>query len=161
MNSKFQVLFNEEVVWTGASDHPLKLTRFLAAACMWNILDGTDGLPQASSSLQVQVDFIRSKVDTADSEQALLAVLANACQSICLSVHPSKQFIADRSDSNVYKNVKQAFAFWLIGPPNEELHFISYNRTVINKFAPIQTQVNIPPMMINEYLLLLCSIWTP
>ncbi|PAV57811.1 hypothetical protein WR25_20143 [Diploscapter pachys] len=120
----YNVLFNEEVVWTGASDHPLKLTRFLAAACMWNILDGTDGLPQASSSLQVQVDFIRSKVDTADSEQALLAVLANAY----------------RSDSNVYKNVKQAFAFWLIGPPNEELHFISYNRTVINKFAPIQTQ---------------------
>lgn len=85
---------------------------------------------------------------------------ARECLSVDLSIDSSKQSIADRSDSSVYKNVKQAFAFWLIGSPNEELHFISYNRTVINKFAPIQTQVDIPTL-INEYLLLLCSIWIP
>uniref|UniRef100_A0A8L8L183 Mediator of RNA polymerase II transcription subunit 23 n=1 Tax=Heligmosomoides polygyrus TaxID=6339 RepID=A0A8L8L183_HELPZ len=37
----FQLLFSDDVVWTGASDHPSQLVRFLAAACMWNILDGS------------------------------------------------------------------------------------------------------------------------
>ena len=110
---RFQVLFNEEVVWTGASDHPLKLTRFLAAACMWNILDGTDGLPQASSSLQVQVDFIRSKVDTADSEQALLAVLANACQSICLSIHPNNLLQTGQTAVSTRMSSRPSHSGWL------------------------------------------------
>uniref|UniRef100_A0A0K0CUQ9 Mediator of RNA polymerase II transcription subunit 23 n=1 Tax=Angiostrongylus cantonensis TaxID=6313 RepID=A0A0K0CUQ9_ANGCA len=43
MGKLYNLLFSDDVIWTGASDHPSQLVRFLAAACMWNILDGSVG----------------------------------------------------------------------------------------------------------------------
>ncbi|KAK6058723.1 hypothetical protein COOONC_03700 [Cooperia oncophora] len=118
----YNLLFNDDVVWTGASDHPSQLVRFLAAACMWNILDGSEGLPPPSECLANQIEFIRS--NTGPPDEAMQAVLDNAF----------------RHESPVSRNVHAIFQQRLDGQPTDEPHLLPYGRAANNKLDAFDMQ---------------------
>ncbi|KAK5973909.1 hypothetical protein GCK32_001823 [Trichostrongylus colubriformis] len=118
----YNLLFNDDVVWTGASDHPSQLVRFLAAACMWNILDGSEGLPPPSECLANQIEFIRS--NTGPPDEAMQAVLDNAF----------------RHESPISRNVHAIFQQRLDGQPTDELHLLPYGRAANNKLDAFDMQ---------------------
>ncbi|VDM60553.1 unnamed protein product [Angiostrongylus costaricensis] len=112
----------DDVIWTGASDHPSQLVRFLAAACMWNILDGSEGLPPPSGCLANQIEFVRS--NTGPPDEAMQAVLDNAF----------------RHESPVSRTVHAIFQQRLDGQPTEEPHILPYGRTANNKLEAFDMQ---------------------
>ncbi|VDL76746.1 unnamed protein product [Nippostrongylus brasiliensis] len=118
----YNLLFNDDVVWTGASDHPSQLVRFLAAACMWNILDGSEGLPPPSECLANQIEFVRS--NTGPPDEAMQAVLDNAF----------------RHESPISRNVHAIFQQRLDGQPTDEPHLLPYGRPANNKLDAFDMQ---------------------
>ncbi|CAB07385.2 Mediator of RNA polymerase II transcription subunit 23 [Caenorhabditis elegans] len=76
----YNELFDGDVVWMGASDHPALFARFLAAAGTWMILekDFADKMPPANETIKSHIKFIQDGVDNFDSSNtAMLAVLSN------------------------------------------------------------------------------------
>ncbi|EYC24424.1 hypothetical protein Y032_0014g2497 [Ancylostoma ceylanicum] len=118
----YNLLFSDDVVWTGASDHPSQLVRFLAAACMWNILDGSEGLPPPSECLATQIEFVRS--NTGPPDEAMQAVLDNAF----------------RHESPISRNVHAIFQQRLDGQPTDEPHILPYGRAANNKLDAFDMQ---------------------
>ncbi|CAJ0595260.1 unnamed protein product [Cylicocyclus nassatus] len=118
----YNLLFSDDVVWTGASDHPSQLVRFLAAACMWNILDGSEGLPPPSECLATQIEFVRS--NTGPPDEAMQAVLDNAF----------------RHESQVSRSVHAMFQQRLDGQPTDEPHILPYGRAANNKLDAFDMQ---------------------
>ncbi|KAJ1356108.1 hypothetical protein KIN20_013754 [Parelaphostrongylus tenuis] len=122
MGKLYNLLFSDDVIWTGASDHPSQLVRFLAAACMWNILDGSEGLPPPSGCLANQIEFVRS--NTGPPDEAMQAVLDNAF----------------RHESPVSRTVHAIFQQRLDGQPTEEPHILPYGRAANNKLEAFDMQ---------------------
>ncbi|KHJ92594.1 SH2 domain protein [Oesophagostomum dentatum] len=118
----YNLLFNDDVVWTGASDHPSQLVRFLAAACMWNILDGSEGLPPPSECLANQIEFVRS--NNGPPDEAMQAVLDNAF----------------RHESPTSRSVHAIFQQRLDGQPTDEPHILPYGRAANNKLDAFDMQ---------------------
>uniref|UniRef100_A0A8R1IMY8 Mediator of RNA polymerase II transcription subunit 23 n=1 Tax=Caenorhabditis japonica TaxID=281687 RepID=A0A8R1IMY8_CAEJA len=76
-------LFDGDVTWTGASDHPALFARFLAAACTWMSLerDVPDKLPEPNNTIKNHIKFIHDGCENFNfdsSNTAMLAVLINA-----------------------------------------------------------------------------------
>lgn len=64
-----------------SSDCPLKMVRSLSAACLWiDLSGGTDSILPPSDFLARRIEFITKRNPNEVPENAMLAVIVNACE---------------------------------------------------------------------------------
>lgn len=77
----YNELFNGDFSWTGASDHPALMARFLAAASTWMLLekDHPKKIPAPNDTIKSHIKVIQDAAENFDPKNmGMLAVLANA-----------------------------------------------------------------------------------